>query len=132
MRFSPNTYHTHPNNSSIVIKRFIARLSLYPALTFSQTTFQEKATEVGIDHYFPNGNLMNGSFTVLELTQDGWEYIWIKGDTYWNLWFQNNGNDSFSEIGKATQLGPTANYRTKGVIRGNNNRDGFRFLKYCI
>lgn len=126
MKFSPNTYRTHPNNNKIVIKLFITLLSLYPSITFTQTIFQEKATEVGIDHYFHNGNLMGGGVAVFDFNQDGWEDIWINGGSHRDVLYQNKGDGSFIEIGEAAGLGLTANFRTTGVVTGDINNDGFR------
>ncbi len=126
MKFSPSTYRTHPINNTIVINLFIALLYLYPSISSTQTIFQEKATEVGINHYFHNGNLMGGGVAVFDFNQDGWEDIWINGGSHRDVLYQNNGNGTFTEIGEAAGLGLTANYRTTGVVSGDINNDGFR------
>ena len=77
MKFNPNTYQPTFNPFSII--SFIVLTFLSPTPTYTQTIFQEKATEVGINHYFHNGNMMGGGVAVFDFNLDGWEDIWING-----------------------------------------------------
>jgi len=126
LKFSPYTYRIHPFNSSIAIKFFIVLIFLYPTLSYSQTVFQEKAAEVGIDHYFHNGNMMGGGVAVFDFNLDGWEDIWINGGSHRDVLYKNNGNGTFREVGESAGLKITTNYRTTGVVTGDINNDGFR------
>jgi len=126
LKFNPNTYHTHRINIFASINSFIALIFLFPTLTFAQTIFQEKAVEVGIDHYFHNGNMMGGGVAVFDFNLDGWEDIWINGGSHRDVLYQNNGNGTFREVGEAAGLGLTAHFRTTAVVTGDINNDGFR------
>lgn len=94
--------------------------------SYAQTTFIEKAQEVGIDHYFQNGNLMGGGAAVFDFNNDGWEDIWINGGSHREVLYQNNKNGTFKEVGGLAGLGNTANYRTTSVIAGDIDNDGLR------
>lgn len=106
----------------------IASLALLssPSLLFTQTLFEEKALEVGIDHYFQNGNLMGGGVAIFDFNQDGWEDIWINGGGPRDVLYQNKGDGTFREMGATAGLGITHNYNTTGVVTGDIDNDGLR------
>ena len=95
-------------------------------LLLGQSTFQEKSQEVGINHYFHNGNLMGGGVAVFDYNNDGWEDLWINGGNHRDVLYQNAGNGTFEEIGGPAGLAITEAYRTTGVVTGDIDNDGLR------
>ena len=126
MKFNQPTYYKYLHCKDFLVNTLFVWLLLNPILIFSQTIFQEKAQEVGIEHYFQNGNLMGGGAAVFDFNEDGWEDIWINGGGPRDVLYQNNGNGTFREIGASAGLNITADYRTTGVITGDINNDGLR------
>ena len=92
----------------------------------AQTTFQEKAQAVGIQHYYHNENLMGGGIAVFDFDQDGWEDIWINGGSNQDALYRNKGDGTFEEIGQQAGIAITADYATTGVVTGDIDNDGFR------
>lgn len=137
MRFKPETYDPfqsckkwatrYKKHYSFLLfgANYILILFVISPLS-AQTIYQEKAIEVGIDHYFHNANFMGGGAAVFDFNQDGWEDIWINGGSHRDVLYQNNHDGTFKEIGQSAGLKITADYKTTSVVTGDYDNDGDR------
>lgn len=137
MRFKPETYYPFQSCDNLTTlntkhRCFLLLCSYSILILFSissisaQTIYQEKAIEVGIDHYFHNANFMGGGAAVFDFNQDGWEDIWINGGSHRDVLYQNNQDGTFKEIGQSAGLKITADYKTTSVVTGDYDNDGDR------
>ncbi|MFY0628471.1 MAG: VCBS repeat-containing protein [Reichenbachiella sp.] len=97
---------------------------------FGQVAFKEVAMEWGIEHYHHNLNYVGagGGVAVFDFNNDGFQDLYFTGGWFPDELFKNNGNGSFTKIGKYAGLEVTDYYDTKSIIVGDINNDGYKDL----
>ena len=84
--------------------------------------------DVGIDHYYDNGNLMGGGAAWFDYDNDGWLDLYVVGGAGKDELYHNNGDGTFTATGSVTWLLDTWNYNAFGAITGDVDNDGDRDL----
>lgn len=121
------------NKNCLFIIHVIARshilcllLSLFIHSLTAQSVFEEVAQQSGIDYTYSTVNYLGGGAAFFDFDNDGDEDIWIAGGVRQDVFFENDGNGNFTEIGNQIGLDAAAGNVTSGVITGDLDNDGFR------
>ncbi|MDN5216250.1 FG-GAP-like repeat-containing protein [Fulvivirgaceae bacterium BMA12] len=112
-----------------VIVKYFAFIILILAYGQSKgQIFAEKASELGIDHYAYDPNVMGGGVAIFDFNNDGFEDIYLTGGLNGDKLYENLGNGTFEDVTKKMQITALNIVKTMGVVAGDVDNDGFTDL----
>ncbi len=101
-------------------------LTTFELVLNAQPSFQELASEYGIEHY--HRGLYGGGVAIFDFNNDGFEDIYLTGGLFRDKLYKNNGNKTFTDVTLYSGFARTSQFNTSSVSVGDINNDGFKDL----
>lgn len=101
-------------------------LTISALIANAQEYFEDITANSGIKHAHVAPNLMGGGIAVIDFNNDGWEDIYFTGGVYEDKLFKNNGDGTFTSVGKTVGIYDlTRVTQTTAVTTGDIDNDGW-------
>lgn len=114
-----------PTISSLLFMGGLALLLTFSSNTQAQTTFQDVATSIGINHYHQTDD-MGGGVAIFDYNNDSFPDIFYTGGFQRAALYQNNQDGTFTDVTLAAGLGFTDSVAFIAVVTGDIDNDGYR------
>jgi hypothetical protein len=107
---------------------FLLISALLACQLMAQTTFSNRASELGFQHSHDIMVQMGGGVVIFDFNNDQLEDVFLTGGNSISALYQNVGNDSFVDITLAAGLLITDSLSISGAVSGDIDNDGYRDL----
>lgn len=104
---------------------FLLLFLSYSTVSYSQTTFSDVTSSIGIDHYHQTDD-MGGGLAIFDYNNDTFPDIFYTGGFQRAALYKNNGDGTFTDVTLAAGLGFTDSVAFIAVVTGDIDNDGYR------